>query len=129
MTDRRAAHTERGQSAIGLLLATAFALTAFVGFVDVLTVAYARSMMRFTVDDSARAGSRYGATVADCERRAAEAKRDLLAGTMGRNVTITCTQTAEATVARAEGAFPAWLPGIPTWQVQVSASATRERLR
>lgn len=110
-----------------LLVATAFALTAFVGFVDVLTVAYARSMLRFVVDDSARAGSRYGAGRSDCERRAAESRRDLLGGTMGSRVRVVCTEEPGTMTATADGEFPAWLPGIPVWKVHVAASSVKER--
>ncbi len=88
---------------------------------------YGRGVLRSAVDEGARAGAREGATLDDCQARAAGVTGDLLGGTLGNTVRLTCAEANGVVTARATASFPGWLPGVPNWNVDLEGRSTREQ--
>ncbi len=119
--DRR----ERGSATVEMILVVGFSLLVVVWIANLVENAYGRGVVRAALDEGARAGSRLSASAGECEARAAEVMRSLLGGTMGKSVRISCTATTTEVRAQATGTFPAWMPPVPDWRVDMTASAQR----
>ncbi|MDQ6854525.1 MAG: hypothetical protein M3046_12675 [Actinomycetota bacterium] len=108
--------------------ATAFSLIVFVMMANFIVFLYARGVVRASVDEGARAGSRFGATTAECESRARDVLGDLLAGRLGSDVKVEC-QSPDQEVMRAtvHVTLHGWLPGVvPDWTFALGARSARE---
>ena len=119
--DRR----ERGSATVEMILVVSFSLLVVVWIANLVADAYGRGVVRAALDEGARSGSRLSASAEQCEARAAEVMRSLLGGTMGQGVRIRCTVTPSEARAQATGNFAAWMPPVPDWHVDMTASAQR----
>jgi hypothetical protein len=108
--------------------ATAFSLIVLVMLTNFIVFLYARGVVRASVDEGARAGSRFGATTADCESRARDVLGDLLAGALGRDVRVRCESPNEDEMhATVHVTLRGWLPGlVPDWTFTLDARSVRE---
>lgn len=108
--------------------ATAFSLIVFVMMANFIVFLYARGVVRASVDEGARAGSRFGATTAECESRARDVLGDLLAGRLGSDVRVECqSPNDEDMKATAHVTLHGWLPGlVPDWTFTLAARSVRE---
>ena len=108
--------------------ATAFSLIVFVMMANFIVFLYARGVVRAAVDEGARAGSRFGATTAECDSRARDVLGDLLAGRLGSDVNVQCESTDDEMHARAHVTLRGWLPGLtPDWTFTLGARSVREQ--
>jgi hypothetical protein len=106
-------------------VATALSLLVFVALANAVVDLYVRGVARAAVDEAARSGAVLDATAADCTQRA----RDVLDGVVAAGtVRITCREVGGAMRARARIALAGWIPGIPTWTMQLEGEVTKERL-
>ena len=93
---------------------------------NLIVFQYGRGVVRAAVDEGARVGSRASAGADDCEARARDVVADLLGGAMGEGVALSCSVKGGFVTARADVAFPAWLPPVPDWSFSLSATAVAE---
>ena len=108
-------------------MAVAASLLLLVLAANVLVWQYGRGAVRAALDEGVRAGSRAPATAADCQARADDALADLLGGSMGRSVTLMCSETPDEVMASADVHFRGWLPLMPDWSFSSSSSAVKEQ--
>ena len=108
--------------------ATAFSLIVFVMLANFIVFLYARGVVRASVDEGARAGSRFGSTTAECESRARDVLGDLLAGRLGSDVRVECRSPNDDVMnASARVTLHGWLPGlVPDWTFTLDARSVRE---
>ena len=108
--------------------ATAFSLIVFVMMANFIVFLYARGVVRAAVDEGARAGSRFGATTAECDSRARDVLGDLLAGRLGSDVAVRCESTGEDEMhASVHVTLHGWLPGlVPDWTFTLGARSVKE---
>lgn len=130
MTGGRPAFARRAAAEDGFLttqfvLAVGLTLLLVVMVANLVVFSYGRGVVRAALDEGVRAGSRVTASALTCEQRAREVLGDLLGGTMGRDVAVSCGQTPERVVADADVRFAGWLPAVPDWRFSVTASARR----
>jgi hypothetical protein len=86
---------------------------------------YVRGVARAAVDEAARSGAALDATAADCDRRA----RDVLDGVVtAGTVQVTCREVDGAMRARAHVVLVGWIPGVPTWTMDLEGEVVAERL-
>jgi hypothetical protein len=119
---------EDGMTTVQYVAATGFSLIVFVMLANFIVFLYARGVVRASVDEGARAGSRFGATTAECESRARDVLGDLLAGGLGSDVRVQC-ESPDADVMRAKVhvSLHGWLPGlVPDWTFTLDARSLRE---
>ena len=118
---------EEGMTTVQYVAATALSLTVFVMMANFIVFLYARGVVRAAVDEGARAGSRFGATTAECDSRARDVLGDLLAGQLGRDVDIRCESGEDEIHASAHVTLHGWLPGlVPDWTFTLDARAVKE---
>jgi hypothetical protein len=119
---------EDGMTTVQYVAATAFSLIVLVMLTNFIVFLYARGVVRASVDEGARAGSRFGATTADCESRARDVLGDLLAGALGRDVRVRCESPNEDEMhATVHVTLRGWLPGlVPDWTFTLDARSVRE---
>jgi hypothetical protein len=107
--------------------ATAFSLIVFVMMANFIVFLYARGVVRAAVDEGAQAGSRFGATTAECDSRARDVLGDLLAGRLGSDVNVRCESSVDEMHARVHMTLHGWLPGlVPDWTFTLDARSVRE---
>jgi hypothetical protein len=119
---------EDGMTTVQYVAATAFSLIVFVMMANFIVFLYARGVVRAAVDEGARAGSRFGATTAECDSRARDVLGDLLAGRLGSDVRVRCESTNEDEIhASAHVTVHGWLPGfVPDWTFTLDARSVKE---
>ena len=117
---------EGGHATVTYMLAIAVSLMVFVSMVNVLLFVYARGVVRAAVDEGARAGSFSDAGAAECEARAGDALADLLGGSLGNGVAVTCLDTGAEIVATGDAILESPMPGFGAWSFQLQARAVKE---
>jgi hypothetical protein len=119
---------EEGMTTVQYVAATALSLIVFVMMANFIVFLYARGVVRASVDEGARTGSRFGATTAECESRARDVLGDLLGGGLGSDVRIRCESPDEDVMrATVDVTLHGWLPGVvPDWTFTLSARSVRE---
>ena len=115
-----------GFTTVEFVVAAALSLLFTAGLLDVAVVQYSTGAMRSALEAGTRAGSRVGAGAVECEKAAEEWLDDVLGGTRGDGVTVSCRADATTMRASALAVWDAWLPGIPAWDVRVEAVRARE---
>lgn len=118
---------EHGFVTIEALAATGLSLVLFAVLANLVVFGYARGVVRAALDEGVRAGSRLGGGVTTCETRARGVVDDLLGGSMGDGVRITCGDVGPQLQARAQVLLRGWLPPVPDWSFETTALAHRER--
>jgi hypothetical protein len=122
----RAVDGQGGFVSIPFVAAAGLSLIVLTMVANLVVFQYAHGVVRAALDEGARAGSRAGATVADCLERATGVLDDLLSGELGTGVVVACDVRGDRVVATAEATFSGWLPGIPDWTVSLAATAVKE---
>jgi hypothetical protein len=128
MSSRCERSREDGMTTVQYVAATAFSLIVFVMMANFIVFLYARGVVRASVDEGARAGSRFGATTAECEARARDVLGDLLAGRLGSDVRVECESPNEDVMrATARVTLHGWLPVlVPDWTFTLDARSVKE---
>jgi hypothetical protein len=119
---------QAGQVLPSYLVAVGLSLVFFVLLVQFVVWQYGRGAVRAALDEAARVGAPADAGVNDCEDRAAVVLGDLLGGAVGRDISVTCTETPTQVRASAEVVFHSWLKPSPDWSFRLTASARKEQL-
>lgn len=117
---------DRGFTTIEFVVAAALSLLFTAGLLDVAVVQYSTGAVRSALEAGTRAGSRIGAGVAECEDAAGRWLDDVLGGTRGDEVIVTCRVDTLAVRASALAVWDAWLPGVPRWEIRLEAVRARE---
>lgn len=121
---------ERGFLTVQYLVATGLSLVVFTLLANLVVFQYGRGVIRASLDEAARAGSRVttspAAAVAACDETAAEARAALLGGALGDGLTIRCEVARDRVVATADAELTPWLPAVPSWRFTERASVPRE---
>ena len=106
-------------------MATALSLLVFVALANLVVDLYVRGVARAAVDEAARAGAALDATVTDCEQRA----RDVLDGAVtSGTVHVTCREVGGVMRAQARVVLAGWMPGIPSWTMELDGEVVKEQL-
>lgn len=118
---------EGGFTAVSFMLVVGLSLLPMVWFANFGVYLYGRGAVRSALDEGARAGARVDAdSVAECQRRAQETLSNVLGGTMGRDVTVSCDEQAGVVRARATVYFHSFMPPVPDWRFQATAAVLKE---
>ncbi len=117
---------DRGFTTVEFVAAAALALLFTAGLLDVAVVQYATGSVRSALEAGTRAGARIGADDGDCEAAAGQWLDDVLGGSRGDLVELTCSRDAVTVRAEASATWDAWLPGVPDWEVHVVSARPRE---
>ena len=120
---------EEGMTTAQYVAATAFSLVIFTMMANFIVFLYARGVVRAAIDEGARSGGRFEATATDCRGRAADVLHDLLGGSLGSDVQVTCRESSDPDVmtATAHVTLHGWLPGlVPDWTFTLEARAVKE---
>lgn len=89
---------------------------------------YGKGVVHSAVDQAARAGSRVDVdSAAVCEARAQEVLANILSGSMGSGVQISCSETDGIVRALAQVTFAAWLPPLTDSVFEATGQALKER--
>lgn len=97
----------------------------FVALANVVVDLYVRGVARAAVDEAARTGAALDAGTADCRARA----HDVLDGVVAPGtVEVTCLERDGAVRARARVALRGWIPGFPTWTMELEGEVAKERV-
>lgn len=124
-----------GFATVEYLAAVMLSLLLMVAVANVITVQYAKGVLRAAVDEGVRDGARLmvesgredvAVVVARCNHRVDEVRRNLLRGTMADGLTARCTASDTHVTAVIEGRFEGWLPGMPDFDARTVGTATRE---
>jgi hypothetical protein len=108
------------------VLAVALSLLLFVMLCNAIVYQYGRGVVRSALDEGVRSGSRASGSTATCLQAAEEVRRSLLGGPIGAHVSLRCGLVAGQVRATASGYLPSWLPLVPDWPVELSATAVKE---
>ena len=106
--------------------ATALSLVVFVAMANFVVDLYARGVVRSAVDEGARAGAAIDSSAEDCAQRARTVIGTLLGGAAGHGVHVSCLEVDGVMRARADVAFPGWIPIVPTWSFRLDGIVTKE---
>ena len=118
---------EDGMTTVQYVAATALSLIVFVMMANFIVFLYARGVVRAAVDEGARAGSRFGATPAECDARARDVLGDLLAGRLGSDVSVRCESSEDEMHASVHVTLHGWLPVlVPDWTFTLDARSLKE---
>lgn len=113
-------------SSVATVLVMALVLVFFVNLAQLVVWQYGRGSVRAAVDEAARAGAGTAGGLDACEARAAAVLHDLLGGSMGDEVRVTCRDGGAGIVAEASVVFRSWMPPVPDWSFTSVASAPFE---
>jgi hypothetical protein len=118
---------EAGMTTVQYVAATGFSLIVFVMLANFIVFLYARGVVRASVDEGARAGSRFDTGTAECEARARDVLGDLLGGVLGRDVEVRCEHRPEDVMqATVHAKLRGWLPVVPDWTFTLQARSVKE---
>lgn len=109
------------------MLAVGLTLVVFVWIANLALMLYGRGVVRAALDEAARAGSRVGDdSVQLCLARAEEALDEVLGGSMGDDVTLSCSEGTGVVQANADVVFRSWMPPVPDWSFSVASTSVKE---
>ncbi len=117
--------SDRGVSSVQFLLASGLALVLFLALANLVVVQYARGALRSALDQGARVGAISSSPIR-CEERVGDVLDQLLGGTMGDDVVVSCRLSGATVVAAGQGRFRSWTPLTPDFDVELSAVAATE---
>lgn len=121
---------EDGYLTVQYLVVIGLSLVLFTALANLVVFQYARGAVRAALDEGARAGARAVAPQAvaatACESRARSARDGLVSGRLADGMRLSCTSEADVVAARAEVRLSGWLPLVPDWVFEASATAVRE---
>ena len=111
---------------MSLVVATGIIMLIVVAIAQVIVFQYGKGTARAALDEAARAGARSPDSVGACEARAHDVLTDLLGGTMGEGITVTCTADADKVYATATVHFEGWFGSVSDYDASITASAAKE---
>ncbi len=110
-------------------MAALLTVFAVVFLVQLVMAAYIQGVARSAADEGARAGSRVAAGPVVCEERASEVFRSLLPGPLGSSVSVSCANQGGSLVSQVGVIVDSPTPGMPTFDIRATGSATQEGSR
>ena len=116
-------------STLPTVVAASFALVAFVLLANLILVHYARGVARTSVDEAVRTsavGSLSSHGPADCVLAASAVLDELLGGSFGSDLTVSCQVSDDLVEASVEGTVPSLVPLLPSFGVSVHGWSARE---
>ena len=118
--------SERGLVTAQFMLVAALSM-AFMAFIlYLIALQYAQGVVRSALDEGVRIGAPAPATPDDCEQAATRVLGELLGGPLGADLVVSCSEGAGLLVARADGSFAGWFPGVPDLPVAFEVVAVKE---
>lgn len=120
---------EGGFSTATYLVALGLSLLPLVWFANLGVYMYGRGAVRDALDEGARAGARVDAdSVAVCQQRVEATLDNVLGGSMGRGVAVSCEEVNGVVRAHARVSFQSFLPPVPDWRFDATATVIKERV-
>lgn len=117
---------DRGATFVALVVATGIVLVLLTAIIQVIVFQYGKGTVRAALDEAARSGARSPDAVATCQARAADVLGDLLGGSMGSGVSVTCLDAGDRVVVTANVHFDGWFGSISDYDATLTASAAKE---
>lgn len=108
------------------MAATGVVLVVLTAVLQVIVFQYGKGSVRAALDEAARSAARAPTSVAACQARAADVLGDLLGGTMGDGVSVTCLDAGDRIVVTADVHFDGWFGGVTDYDATLTASAAKE---
>ncbi|HSJ29254.1 MAG TPA: hypothetical protein VLB67_13685, partial [Acidimicrobiia bacterium] len=99
------------------------ALVMFLLVANGVLVHYSKGVARTAVDEAVRVAAVHGGDPAVCSAAAQSVLDELLSGTFGRDLKVRCLSADGVVSASVEGRLPAVLHPLPSFEVDVVASA------
>lgn len=125
---QRRSRNEGGFTTLEYTVCVSFSLLMLVWLANLAVFSYGKGAVREAVDEAARAGSRVDVdSVSTCQARATQVLVNILGGTMGRDVTVTCSEQGGVVRAQATVHFAAWLPPMTDANFQLTGEAIKVR--
>ncbi|MDQ6724976.1 MAG: hypothetical protein M3066_02200 [Actinomycetota bacterium] len=120
---------EGGFTAAAYMVVVGLSLLPLVWFANIGVYLYGQGAVHDALDEGARAGARVGVdSTAVCQQRARATLGNVLGGTMGRGVTVTCDESNGVVRARATVHFGSFLPPVPDWNFAATAAVVKEQV-
>lgn len=123
---RRRCRDDHGATFVALVAATGVVLVVLTAVLQVIVFQYGKGSVRAALDEAARSAARAPTSVAACQARAADVLGDLLGGTMGDGVSVTCLDAGDRIVVTADVHFDGWFGGVTDYDATLTASAAKE---
>lgn len=121
---------EGGYLTLQYLVVIGLSLVLFTALANLMVFQYARGVVRASLDEGARDGARTiasaAAAVTTCETRARAARDGLVSGRLADGIQLSCRVEPDVVVAYATVRLPGWIPLVPDWHFEESATAMRE---
>lgn len=117
---------EAGFVTAQFMVVAAFSMAFLALFMYLIALQYAHGVVRGALDEGVRIGSPAPATPADCQEAIDRVLSDLLSGPLGGEISAVCTEEAGLVVARADGVFSGWFPGVPDLVVSAEVVGVKE---
>jgi hypothetical protein len=112
-------------SSIQFLLASALGLILFLTFANLIVIQYGRGALKSALEQGARVAAVTGSS-AGCEQRVKDVVGQLLGGTMGDGVVVSCEVLGGVATVVASAVFDSWTPLSSDFAVELTATATVE---
>ena len=120
---------ESGLTTVAYLVALGLSLLPLVWFANLGAYMYGRGAVRDALDEGARAGARVDVdSVAVCAQRVQATLDNVFGGTMGRGVSVSCDDVDGVVRAHAQVRFRSFLPPVPDWNFDATASVIKEQV-
>lgn len=105
------------------------AMLFFVALANLIAYQYAIGAIRISLDEGVRAQSRAEAPAGECQAVATASLDELLGGSMGAGITISCTDNGAVVTARANGTLDSFAPWVSDRDVSdLAAAAVKDQL-
>ncbi len=107
-------------------MAALLTVFAVVFLVQLVMATYVQGVARSASDEGVRAGSRVAAGPVACEERASQVFQSLLPGPLGSSVSVSCANEGGSIVSQVGVTVDSPTPGMPTFDIWATGSATQE---
>jgi hypothetical protein len=107
-------------------MAALLTVFAVVFLVQLVMAAYIQGVARSAADEGVRAGSRVATGPIICEERAIQVFQSLLPGPLGSSVSVSCANQGGSLVSQVSVTVDSPTPGMPTFGIHATGSATQE---
>lgn len=118
--------SDRGFVTAQFMLVAALSMAFLALFMYLIALQYAHGVVRGALDEGVRVGSPAHATAADCQAAIDRVLGDMLGGPLGEGLVAVCNEEAGLVVARADGVFKGWFPGVPDLAISAEVVAVKE---
>lgn len=107
-------------------MASGIVLVLVTAILQVIVFQYGKGAVRAALDEAARSAVRAPAPMATCQARAADALGDLLGGSMGDGVQVSCVDDVDRVTVTASVHFEGWFGSLTDYDAILTASALKE---